>query len=74
MTTQVNVGDAKTQLSRLLDAALDGDDVVIARAGTPLVRLVPVQPASSRRLGFLPLDAPDAAFEPLSDPELEDWE
>lgn len=37
-----NVYDAKTQLSRLIDRALAGDDVVIARSGRPVVRLVPV--------------------------------
>ncbi|CAN5143249.1 type II toxin-antitoxin system Phd/YefM family antitoxin [soil metagenome] len=41
----VNVYEAKTQLSKLIDRALAGEEVVIARAGTPLVRLVPfVQP------------------------------
>lgn len=39
----VNVYEAKTQLSKLIDRALAGEDVVIARAGRPMVRLVPVQ-------------------------------
>jgi len=43
MSVQVNVLEAKTQLSRLLDRALAGEEVVIARAGRPLVRLVPVE-------------------------------
>jgi prevent-host-death family protein len=49
----VNVYAAKTQLSRLIDAALSGDDVVIARDGKPLVRLVPVEAPEkrARRLG-----------------------
>jgi len=38
----VNVHAAKTHLSRLLNAALLGEEVVIARDGVPLVRLVPV--------------------------------
>lgn len=74
MTTQVNVAEAKTQLSRLLDAAVGGDDIVIARAGTPLVRLVPVQPPAKRTLGFLTLDAPDDMFDPLSDDDLAGWQ
>ncbi len=37
----VNVHDAKTQLSRLLEQTLGGEEVVIARAGTPIARLVP---------------------------------
>ncbi len=39
----VNLYDAKTHLSAIVKAALNGEDVVLARAGTPLVRLVPVQ-------------------------------
>jgi prevent-host-death family protein len=37
---QVNIHEAKTHLSRLVDRAADGEDIVIARAGQPLVRLV----------------------------------
>ncbi|MDM4764274.1 type II toxin-antitoxin system prevent-host-death family antitoxin [Galbitalea sp. SE-J8] len=39
----INILDAKNSLSRLVAAASAGDDVVIARRGTPLVRLVPVE-------------------------------
>jgi len=42
MSIQVNVLEAKTQLSRLLDRAEAGEDVIIARAGRPVVRLVPI--------------------------------
>jgi prevent-host-death family protein len=38
---QVNVHEAKTQLSRLLQAVENGEDVVIARNGEPVARLVP---------------------------------
>ncbi|WP_324275444.1 type II toxin-antitoxin system prevent-host-death family antitoxin [Blastococcus brunescens] len=41
--------EAKTQLSRLIDRALAGEDVVISRAGKPMVRLVPVPPKPARR-------------------------
>lgn len=41
MNSPVNVYEAKSQLSRLIDAALAGEDVVIARSGRPVVRLVP---------------------------------
>lgn len=40
---QVNVGEAKTRLSQLLALAEAGEEVEIARAGVPVVRLVPVQ-------------------------------
>ncbi len=42
----VNVHEAKTTLSRLLERIEAGEDVVIARAGTPVARLVPVSPAA----------------------------
>ncbi len=56
---QVNLHDAKTHLSRYVDQALGGEEVVIARAGKPLVRLVPVDEATPppRRLGFLAASA-----------------
>jgi len=51
---QVNLHDAKTHLSRYVDRALAGEEVVIARAGKPLVRLMPVRDeCPPRRLGFL---------------------
>jgi prevent-host-death family protein len=72
----VNVHEAKTHLSRLLDKAVAGDDVTIARAGTPLVRLVPVSLSVGRPLG---LDAgriqmADDFDAPLPDDVLEDFE
>ena len=46
----VNVYEAKTQLSRLIDRAVAGEDVIISRAGRPMVRLVPVMaPVTPRR-------------------------
>jgi prevent-host-death family protein len=39
---KVNVHEAKSQLSRLIEAAERGEEVVIARAGQPAVRLVPI--------------------------------
>ena len=51
---QVDLHDAKTNLSRYVEQALDGEDVVIASAGKAMVRLVPVDEAPRRReLGFL---------------------
>ena len=47
-----NVHEAKTQLSRLLERAVEGEDIVIARAGEPVARLVPVvRPERRRELG-----------------------
>lgn len=50
--TIYNVHEAKTNLSRLLDQAAGGEDVVIAKAGVPVARLVPLRPATKRELGF----------------------
>jgi len=43
VTTQVNIYEAKTHLSDLVERAANGEDIVIARAGTPRARLVAVQ-------------------------------
>lgn len=49
MAVEVNVHEAKTHLSRLLDQALDGEEVIIMRAGRHLVRLTPVETAPFQR-------------------------
>jgi prevent-host-death family protein len=51
MTHQINVAEAKAKLSELLDRALAGEEIVIARAGKPLARLVPVNPLAPRQPG-----------------------
>lgn len=40
---EVNIHEAKTQLSRLIQRALAGEEVTIAKAGKPLVRLMPIE-------------------------------
>ena len=47
--TQINIYEAKTQLSKLLAHVEQGEEVVIARAGKPVARLVPVQQAGTKR-------------------------
>jgi prevent-host-death family protein len=50
---EVNIHEAKTHLSRLLQRVAAGEEVTIARAGVPVARLVPVAPKKSiRPLGF----------------------
>jgi len=73
---QMNVADAKARLSELIAAVERGEEVIIARAGQPVVRLVPVQ-ARTLRLGALAgvvaaSSLPNFA-EPMSDDELEAW-
>jgi prevent-host-death family protein len=51
-----NIHEAKTHLSRLIDQAVEGEPFVIAKAGRPLVKVVPVDAAdvgTTPRIGFL---------------------
>ena len=49
MSESVNVYQAKTHLSQLLDRAAAGEEIIIARAGRPVARLVPLADSPSRR-------------------------
>ena len=50
----VNIHEAKTQLSKLVDQAVKGESFVIAKAGRPLVKVTALAtPAAPKRLGFL---------------------
>ena len=49
----VNIHEAKTHLSRLVEEAAHGQPFVIARAGKPLVKVTMIEVDPSRRLGFL---------------------
>jgi prevent-host-death family protein len=52
--SSINIHEAKTHLSRLLDQAAKGDAVVIARAGKPVAKLTAIDaPVTHKRLGFL---------------------
>jgi prevent-host-death family protein len=73
----VNVHVAKSQLSRLLDAVAAGEEVIIAKAGKPVARLVPIEQKKERRkLGTLAgkLHVPDDFDDPLPDDILADFE
>ena len=50
MSQTVNVHDAKTHLSRLLERAESGEEIVIARAGKPVARLVPYSAERPKRV------------------------
>jgi prevent-host-death family protein len=50
--TTYNVHEAKTNLSRLLQQVADGEEVIIAKAGEPVARLVPVHKTRKPELGF----------------------
>lgn len=75
----INVHEAKTHLSRLLDRVKAGEEITLAKAGEPYAKLVPiVPPAGEKRKGgqFEGLiDLPDSFFfDPLPDDELDLWE
>jgi prevent-host-death family protein len=77
MSEIINIYEAKTHLSSLVERAAAGENIVIARAGKPLVRLVPVEldagkPRESGQLRGLPM--PESFFDPLPDEELEPGE
>lgn len=72
---EVNVHEAKTHLSRLLDAVAAGEEIVIAKAGKPCARLVPVAqakrtPGAAKGKGRVTAKF----FEPLPRGELAAWE
>jgi prevent-host-death family protein len=51
---KVNIHEAKTHLSRLVEAAAKGEPFIIARAGKPLVKVVPIDtPAAPKRFDFM---------------------
>lgn len=66
--------EAKTHLSRILARAERGEDVVIARDGKPIARLVPVEEPTVRPVGFVAGSVGEDFFAPLPDDELERWE
>ncbi len=75
MTAMVNVHEAKTHLSRLLERVHNGEEIILAKAGKPYARLMPLAPRERRRLGQLAgLVVGPEFFEPLPEEELAAWE
>jgi prevent-host-death family protein len=73
----VNIHAAKTQLSRLVDAAAAGEEIIIAKSGKPVARLGPLVYAQrKRRLGILAgkLRVPEDFDAPLPDEVIEAFE
>lgn len=76
MTVTVNIHAAKTQLSRLLEQVEEGEEIVIARAGKPIARIVPLEPRKpKRRLGILEgqYTVPDDFDDPLPDDVIDEF-
>ncbi len=74
MAEKVNVHQAKTHLSRLLEKVGRGEEVVICKGGKPCARLVPVVLPEERPLGFVPGRVTEDFFSPLPEEELASWE
>ena len=71
---KVNVHEAKTNLSQLLERARAGEEIIIAKSGTPYARLVPLAAPKPRKPGLLKGTLDAAFFEPLPKAELAAWE
>lgn len=80
MPETINLHAAKTQLSRLVDRAHAGEEIILAKAGVPYARLVPLAAPVQRQLGFLAgqvelsADFEQESLRPLSTAELAAWE
>lgn len=75
MAFTVNVQEAKTHFSRLLEQTHAGQEIILAKAGKPYARLVPLASESPRRgPGRRAGRVGDAFFEPLPAEELDAWE
>ncbi|MBX3169082.1 MAG: type II toxin-antitoxin system Phd/YefM family antitoxin [Candidatus Eremiobacteraeota bacterium] len=70
----INVHEAKTHLSKLLEDVKAGEEIVLAKMGKPYARLVPIDQPKPVRLGFLSGSVGDDILQPMSDEELADWE
>jgi prevent-host-death family protein len=71
----VNIHDAKTQLSRLVERAANGEAFIIAKAGRPMVKVVPLRAkdiGTAQRLGFMSgeIDVPED-FDRMGEEEIE---
>jgi prevent-host-death family protein len=71
---QVNVHEAKTNLSRLLERVAAGEEIVIAKAGKPVARLSPIGKPGGRQPGLAKGRVTETFFEPLPEDELAAWE
>ena len=82
MSEFVNVHEAKTHFSKLMERVHAGEEIIIAKAGKPYMRMVPLEaqaatPKRTRTPGGLKVtgEIPDSVwFEPMSDEELDIWE
>ncbi len=75
MPVIVNVHEAKTRFSQLLELAHTGQEIILAKAGKPYARMLPLQaPTPTRQAGRLKLTLGAEFFEPLPETELQAWD
>jgi len=79
MSATLNVHEAKTNFSSLIDRAHAGEEIIIAKAGKPWAKLSKIEeaPRAKRVPGGWPTtgDIPDSVwFDPMTEEELADWE
>lgn len=75
MSILVNVHDAKTHFSRLLEQAHAGQEIILAKAGKPYARLVPLEAETGKRqAGRLAGRVTEDFFEPLPESEYSAWD
>ncbi len=79
MSESVNIHAAKTQFSKLIERAHNGEEIILAKNGKAYARLVPLEHSTtSRQLGFLNIKLSPASTKallaPLEDSELELWQ
>lgn len=75
MSRTVNIHEAKTHLSKLLEAVESGEEIIIARSGKPIARLLAVPSETrqkKRKPGFAKGLIPDSALDALLDPALDE--
>ncbi|WP_131795844.1 type II toxin-antitoxin system Phd/YefM family antitoxin [Fluoribacter gormanii] len=68
---QVNIHEAKTHLSRLIDEAVHGKSFIIAKSGRPLVKVVSVAYQKNQRLGFMEKSKIPDDFDSMGKNEIE---
>ena len=77
MATTINIHEAKTHLSKIVDDVAAGAEVIIAKAGKPMARLIPLETGlQPKKLGILKgqVKVPDDFNAPLDDEVLADFE
>ena len=75
MSTSVNIHEAKTHFSKLLERVALGEEIIIARAGEPIARLSPLIQKRARTPGGAEgLEVPESFFEPLPEDILKAFE